>query len=292
MDKRKIVLPDLIPNIGFNTKSQEQFIQDHGIIFEHWSAIPSPIGLKDRGDYRRSDSLDTISENGFIYKKVGEFTGVIVNNSKSNTLSEGGIFDNSVARLVLPKYYNARCPSKTKEISLLPGDRIYAKALELKVDNYQRAEYSVTHSDFLQFPAKCVSVLVDSKNREYKFGIDFKIDNNGNIQWIEGKRNPGIDDSTGKGRIYSIRYTYLAFWYVSQIINEIRVTNDDKGNPVRLPYQVQIQREYVYHNRNRKDSENITSDQEKPDSRTHEEPDNSLNPNQYDVKVDISNFEE
>lgn len=292
MSERIKVLPDVIPDVGFNTKAQEQFAQDKGTIFEHWAAIPSPIGLKDRGDYRRSDTLDTIAENGFIYKKVGEFTATIVSNSKSNNQMEGGIFDNSTARLILPKFYNARCPSKTKEIALLPGDRLYTKGIELKVDNYQRAEFGIKHSDFLQFPAKCVSHLMDSRGIEYTYGLDFIIDNQGNIKWVDGKKNPGIESSTGKGRVYSIRYTYLAFWYVSQLVNEIRVTNDGAGNPVRLPYQVTIQREYVYHNRNRGNTQEITSEAQKPTSRTSEQPDDVLDPNQYDVKVDISQFEE
>jgi hypothetical protein len=292
MSNRVKVLPNIIPNIGFNTIAQEQFAKDKGIVFEHFAAIPSPIGLKDRGDYRRSDTLDTVSENGFIYKKVGEFTATIVSNGKSNQQMEGGIFDNSTARLVLPKFYNDNCPSNTKEISLLPGDRVYTKRIELKVDNYQRAEFGVNHSDFLQFPAKCVSYLMDSRGIEYTYGREFKIDSNGNIEWIQGQNNPGIELSTGKGRVYSIRYTYLAFWYVSQLINEIRVTNDGNGNPVRLPYQVTIQREYVYHNRTRGNTKNITSGAQQPTNRTNEKPSESLDPNKYDVQVDISKFEE
>ncbi|HLD91702.1 MAG TPA: hypothetical protein VI911_11945 [Patescibacteria group bacterium] len=286
------VLPIEIPDIGFTFEAQEQFATDKGILLEHWVAIPSPIGLKDRGDYRRSGELDVVSENGFIYKKVGEFKGTIVSNSKHNTNTDGGIYDNSTARLVLPKYYQCHIngPDK-KEISLLPGDRIYAKNIELKVDNYQRAEYGVKHNDYLQFPAKCVSYLIDSQNIEYIYNVDFTTDQYGNIQWISGNRNPGIDISTGKGRVYSIRYTYLAYWYVSQLINEIRVTNDGV-NPVRLPYQCMIQREYVYHNAIRKATENINSTKEQPKSRTQVKPDDSLDPNKYDVKVDMGQFEE
>jgi len=292
MSKRTNTFPDLIPNVGFNVKAQEQFAQDHGITFEHWAAIPSPIGLRERGDYRRSETLDTISENGFIYKKVGEFTGIVVNNHKSNYKSEGGIFDNATARLVLPKFYNARNPSKAKEISLLPGDRIYAKQLELNVSNYQRAEYGVTHNDFLQFPAKTVDHLIDSRGIEYKCGVDFLIDAEGSIQWIPGKNNPGIDKTTGKGRVYAVRYTYLAFWYISQLLNEIRVTNNEAGSPVRLPYQALIQREYVYHNRVRSETKAITTEEQSPVSRTNEQPDSKTDANRYEIQVDASKFEE
>lgn len=285
-------LPSVLPEIKFNLEAQEQFAKSRGVIFEHWSAIPSPIGLKDRGDYRRPDSLDTISENGFIYKKVGEFIGTIIGNSHQNQFNgaaEAGIYDNSTGRIVIPKFYNG--DKKKKEISLLPGDRIYAKNIELKVENYQRVQFRPKSSDYLQFPAKCVSQLTDSQGIEYAEGRHFKVTKDGNIKWLSGAKNPGIDPETGKGRIYSVRYQYTAFWYIQQLINEIRITNTDTAeDAARLPYHAVIQREYVYHNRNRGDKVDTNKKTETP--RTNEEPVESTEPNEPQVKVDIRNFSE
>lgn len=281
-------MPDIIPNIKFNLETQERFGNARGVIFEHWSAIPSPVGLKDRGDYRRSDSLDTISENGFIYKKVGCFVGTIIGNSHNNQqgVAEGGIFDNSTARIVIPKFYK---DNEDKQISLLPGDRIYARDIELNVENYQRAQYNPTSTDFLQFPAKCVSQLVDSKGISYEQGKDFTITESGNIKWLN--RNPGIDPETGKGRIYSVRYEYNAFWYIQQLINEIRITNQNgPEDPARMPYHAVIQREYVYHNKNRGDKKETNEKTET--TRTNEAPKESIDPNKPEVKVDVRNFTE
>lgn len=286
MSKTK-ALPDIIPNIGFSLKAQEMFAKNRGIIMVHWAAIPSPIGLKDRGDYRRSDSLDTISENGFIYKKIGEFTGTIVGNNRSNDnkSAEGGIYDNSTARVVIPKFYN----DSDKEISLLPGDRVYAKDLELKVDNYQRADYNPSSVDYLQFPVVCVAFLQDSNGIEYIQGKHFKINKDGNIKWIDGQKNPGIDPDTGKGRVYSVRYTYLAFWYVYQLINEIRITNTDTNKePARLPYHAVIQREYIYHVKNRGEAKDTNL--KTHTSRTNEEPKTILDSQKPQVIVDVKNF--
>lgn len=290
--KKLKVLPDLIPDIKFNLKAQEKFANNRGIVLEHWSAIPSPIGLKDRGDYRRSDSLDTISENGFLFKKVGEFRATIVGNSRINQMDnivESGIYDNSTARIIIPKFYSKTVDGeKNKEISLLPGDRVYTKDIESKVANYQRCQYSVDHSDFLQFPAVCVERLVDSNNIEYIQDKHFKIDNNGNIAWIKGQKNPGIDAETGEGRIYSIRYKYVAFWYVSNIINEIRVTNDENGKAQRMPYHAIIQREYVYHNKNKGDD--ISTNNKTQTKRTVQEPSDKLDVDNFQVQVDAKNY--
>lgn len=284
------VLPDIIPDIKFNLEAQEQFGQDKGIVFEHWAAIPSTVGQIDRGDLRRPESLDTIQENGFIYKKVGEFIGTILGNSKKNQHQEGGIMDNSTARLMIPKFYSESC-GKQKEISLLPGDRLYAKQIELRVANYQKAEFRPTSTDTLQFPAKCVIFLKDSRGIEYTEGVEFKLTDDGDIQWLDGKPNPGIDPTTGKGRIYGVRYMYIAFWYVQQLINEIRITNtSDSSAPARLPYHAIIQREYVYHQKNRGDKKDSNIKNETP--RTQDEPTEVLNPNEFEIKVDIRDFED
>ena len=281
------VLPDMIPDIKFNLEALEQFGNDKGVVFVHYAAIPSPIGLKDRGEYRRSDTLDTISENGFIYKKVGEFVGTVLGNSMQNGKTQAdNIYDTSMARLMMPKFY----VDGKKEISLLPGDRIYARDIELKVDNYQRAEYNPNGTDYLQYPPTEVSILMDSQGKEYTYKRDFKIDKDGNLCWIAGRKNPGTDTDTGEGRIYSVRYKYIAHWYIASLVNEIRITNtSDASNPARMPYQANIQREYIYHNKNRGDAKE--SNVETHTERTNEEPTESLDPNKYEIKVDINNFE-
>lgn len=282
MDRKK-VLPSIIPNIGFNLEAQEKFAKDHGITFVHYTAIPSPIGLKDRGDYRRPDSLDTFSSNGFIYEKVGEFTGTILGNSKSHGFDDS-IFDSSTARLVLPKYYN----DSKEEIKLLPGDRVYAKDLELSVPNYQRVDYVPGGLDSLQFPVKSVQTLIDSTGKKYKQGVDFKIQD-GKIKW--DKNNPGIDPDTGKGRVYSIRYNYVAFWYINRLINEIRITNNGTNKePERMPYHAVIQREYVYHNKANSKQEAKKEERTQP-SRQNEKPIEDTSSKKFEVKVNLRDFE-
>ena len=288
--------PSDLEQISFNLDKQDQFVKSHGVCFVHFKAIPSPIGLKDRGAYRRSDSLDTISENGFVYTQDGEFDGVVLGNNKQIKDVEGGIYDYSTARLTLPRFYNEDSDiSANERIHLVQGDRIYLKNVtqeEKDVVNYQRVEYNPDGVDFLQFPATEVEILMDSMGNRFKYKVHFTIDKNGNIKWIDGKKNPGIDPDTGQGRVYGIRYRYEAHWYVSAVINELRIGNVTTGGQrrdSRMGYQVMIQREYVYHNRNRGDSKDTSQNTET--DRTRQEPDKNLDPNKFDVKVDINNFE-
>lgn len=269
--------------VGVNLDAQDQFVKSHGVKMEHWVAIPSPIGKKSRGDYRRSDQYDTISSNGMIYKKAGCFVAAMVSNNKKKTPSQGGVFDYSVARLLLPRYYD-----DGEEISLAPGDRVFISETEVLVSNYQEMQYNPGGVDRAQFPIKCISHLIDSRNKEYKQGVQFTI-SDGQIKWVDGKDNPGIDPDTGEGGIYSIRYKYNAHWYITDIPNEVRVIQGNSGAE-RMPYSAVIQREYVYYNQNNDANKDHGRNKEVRDI---ESPKKAVSvANEYQVKVDMDDIGE
>lgn len=283
--------PQDLENISFNMSKHDQFVRSHGVTFLHYRAMPSPVGLKDRGEYRRSDALDTISSNGMIYKQCGCFTAPLLGNSKRHNSVEGGMIDQSTARITLPRFYDKQTEQDTdKPIRLCVGDRIYIKDLEVDVVTYQRVDYNPEGIDLLQYPALYVESIVDSRMIEYKQDVDFGITSYGNIKWIDGKKNPGIDPDTGKGRVYSIRYGYNAHWYIASIPNEIRVTNkteDGVRMPERGTYHASIQREYVYHNSLNKEDEQTKKDK---NPRHNIEPTETLPVEKAEVRVNISKF--
>jgi len=283
-----------LPQMSFNLNSQDDFIQGLGIKFVHYRAMPSPIGVKDRGEYRKSDSLDYIQQNGMVYKGCGEFTAVFMGNGKSTHEVEGGMFDHSTARVTLPRFYDLDSPKHAgEEINLAVGDRIFIKEIEVKVINYQRVEFIPNKVDYLQYPALCVEFLMDSNGIEYTEGVHFKLDKNGNIQWKDGASNPGIDPDTGKGRVYSIRYKYNAHWYIVSLANEVRITNITENGvrtPTRMPYHAMIQREYVYHNQARSDQTVENPRQQEP-SRVTQPKTQESSPDTFQVKVNVGNFE-
>jgi hypothetical protein len=279
--------PDSLFQVTMDLSKNDDLISQRGVEFVHWAALPSPIGLKDRGDYRRSDEFDTTSSNGMIYKKVGCFLATIVSNSKSKRSAEGGVVDYSTARLLVPRKY-----IDGEEIHLAPGDRVFVKDIEVLVSNYQRMEFIPGALDRAQFPIKKIDFLIDSRDIEYKPGVHFTI-KNGHVSWIDGKDNPGIDPETGRGRIYSIRYKYNAHWYITEIPNEVRVTQGTNENgervPERMPYSAIIQREYVYYNQNN-DLDEDHSD--KKEHRNAEAPKEGIPiPGQYKIKVDMNDID-
>lgn len=275
---------------SFDLRKQDQFVTSLGVQFLHYKAIPSPIGLKDKGDYRRSDGVDTISSNGFIYKKAGCFTATMVGNSGRKKTSDGGFLDESTARIIMPRFYDkGQDIAEGGRIYLSPGDRIYVADpnADVLVPNFHRMDYEPDQDNRPMFPICKMEYIEDSQGRSFQEGADFIITNTGNIKWISGGANPGIDPDTKKGRIYSIRYLYKAFWYIIQIPNEVRITNvtsNDIRAPERMASHAVIQREYVYQNQINSTNSNLKPEEVR---RVREEPSSSMDPNSPQIKVNM-----
>jgi hypothetical protein len=283
--EQKITLPtnpkDLFQS-SFNLDKMDQFVKSLSVTWEHFKGIPSPIGLKDKGSYRR-DELDTKSSNGMIYTKAGEFSATMLGANSNKNPIDGGQFDSSMARLVLPRFYD----STEKRIYLSIGDRVYLKDVETLVVSTQFVQHNNnTLIDHLQYPAKCVDSLMDSSGKNYVYGYDFELTPCGKIKWT--KSNPGIDPDTGLGRVFSVRYMYQAHWYIQSLPNEVRVTQvttNGVRKPERLPYHAVIVREYIYHNQ-------VNDDTSSKNSRLSERPIDNVDDSRYPINVELADIEE
>lgn len=261
-----IPFSDVPEQESFDLNKVDQFAKSLGTTFFHWKATPSPIGLNDRGDYRRNDT-DVMTSNGYIYNLAGKFTATLIGNQKDQKRpSEGAVIDAAQGYLVLPRYYDGLnsesggdcdCTGEAtnKRIYLTPGDRLYCDpTVDDLVVHKELMTFSYDAPNVPMFPIRVMDApIVDSRGLTYKENVDFNIDNFGNIVWILGRPNPGIDENTGAGRTYSIRYLYRAFYYVTSIIREVRITNvtiDGVRKPERMPYHIQVTREYIYHSIN------------------------------------------
>jgi hypothetical protein len=281
---------------------QDQFVTSLGVDWIHYKAMPSPIGLKDRGDYRRSDGLDTISSNGMLYFKAGCFTATMVDNSKSQKPSEGGVLDYSTSRLIMPRFYNKNGEQANGDrIYLAPGDRVYIADpnADILVPNYQRMDFDPDNDNRPMFPICKMEFVEDSRGIVYQEGKDFEVTSEGNVRWLSSGSNPGIDPDTKKGRVYSVRYLYKAFWYVVAIPKEVRVTNVTNGDqrvPERMSSHAVVQREYIYQNVNRgQNSDGSTGAGEvktQDQKRIVKEPESSVDPNSTIIKVNMDDFEQ
>lgn len=277
---------------SFDLARLDAFAQSLGVQFCHYKAMVSPIGKKDRGDYRRSDGVDTVTSNGMIYRCAGKFTATMTDNSRSQKRGDSGILDASEGRLVMPRFYDVEATdNEPKRIYMAPGDRIYVSnpTTDVKVSNYHEMDYEPNIDNEAMYPiCELEGPILDSRNIEYIQGVDFSVTETGNIRWLTGGRNPGIDPDTQKGRIYSIRYLYKAYWYIVTLPKEVRVTgvtNNGFRDAERMPYHAICVREYVYHNKNRGDE---TNQLPKDLKRQDKAPIQSTNPSKPVISVDMT----
>lgn len=284
-----------VPDVSFDLSSMDALVASHAVRLNHFMAMPSPIGKKARGDYRRPDQYDDESLGGFLYKKAGCFSAVMLGNSRSKSDIDGGSMDMSSCRITMPRFYEDENGDFTdKRIYIAPGDKVYVANPEVdtKVVNYQEVEYIPDRDNVLQFPAVCIQMISDSKNIQYEEGVDFTVTSQGNIRWTG--RNPGIDPDTKKGRVYSVRYLYEAHWYVVSLPNEVRIgrVSDEKGrNESRFPYQAQLVREFVYHQRKNSDSTKPKAEKDEQPSREVIEPARPLAPGPF-IKINMNDVED
>lgn len=284
---------------SFDLDRLDNFVTGLGVEYTHYKGIPSPIGLKDRGDYRRSDGVDTITSNGMIYRCAGKFTATMTDNSRDRKQAEAGTLDPSESKLVMPRFYNeGEGVANGKRIYLSPGDRIYVADPEadVMVSNPQKMDYEPGVDNIPMFPIVELEMpIIDSRNIEYIQNVDFCITQDGNIRWLASGKNPGIDPDTKKGRVYSVRYLYKAYWYITLLLKEVRVTNvttDGERAPERMAYHCIVQREYMYHNQNKGDKTNQLKPKEKEKKRTHKAPVSSIDPAKPVILVDMSAIED
>ena len=288
---------------SFSLIADDSFVTGQGIDYTHWKAMPSPIGLKDRGDYRR-DGLDVLTSNGMLYVCAGIFTACEVSNVTDKRRVDGGTNDPSTSNLILPRFYNTtKAKPNTlntspvddgKRIYLDVGDRLYVSDpnANVKVSWSQKMTYE-NAPNVPMFPIICLELpIIDSRNISYIEGLDYSLDANGNIIWLQGGKNPGIDPETGQGRVYSVRYLYKAFHYVVSLPKEVRMSNVTEGGArvaERMAYNAQIQREYVYHSQNRGDPKNTGPS--KTAQKAVQEPLDNIKPN-APINVDMTKFSE
>lgn len=282
--------------VSINLPYQDGFVTGLGVDWSHYRAMPSPIGLKDKGDYRRPDGLDTISSNGFIYEKAGIFTGVISDNSKSQKRSDSGLLDASTSRIIMPRHYNKDGGlSNGDQIRLAPGDRIYMSDpnADDAVPNYQRMTYDPNKDNETMFPVVKMESMVDSRGVRFQEGRDYKITCDGWIRWIPGGENPGVDPDTGAGRVYSVRYLYKSFWYVVSIPKEVRITNVTENgvrSPQRMASHAVVQREYIYHNQINAGNETALKPQDQ--KRIVPTAPENIDPNSTQIHVEMTDIEQ
>ncbi len=240
-----------IPNqegVEFDVLAFDELVKSQGTMLVHQAAMRCPVGIIDMHDtLRRPHEHHIGCSNGFIYTTVGTLQGCFTGNGLNKKQDSAGNLDSSSATIILPRFYSSELEGDDQRVYIAPFDRLYYADENILVSQWETVEAHASGSDRLQFPPVKVFELMDSRGIRYSGG-DFSI-GNGNVVW-NGQKQPGQDLETGKGVVYSIRYLYRPFYYVSRLLHDIRVTAVTDLNGERQTQMVNklvsVQREYVY----------------------------------------------
>lgn len=219
----------------------DSFVDGQGVVFEHYRALPCPIGRKDPNDSRYVHNHDGCSH-GFIYEKAGEIVCSFGSNSKDIRSLDMGLVTGSTAQLTLALFYR---DNPQRPVSVAWGDRFYLKSKVGTVIATEMFEHSITGKERLKYPVVRVETLIDSRGNRYHEGQDFRVEN-GQLVW-NGTNQPGMDPKTRRGETCSVRYQHVPFWYVDRILHEIRLLRQG-DDVVRAPMSVLVQREHFFEN--------------------------------------------
>lgn len=248
-------LPSLVLSIDPDAFDLE--IQSQGVRLVHYTAMRCPVGMTDLDDNRRPHPDHAGCSNGFLYKKAGRITALLLANGKTDRLEDIGFIHGASFTSTFPRFYDPceNCPPKAFYVA--PFDRFYLEEEAIVVPTWQLHRCSETGSDRLNFPVVQVERLVDSREDEYFQGQDFDV-KEGQIVWRPDGRRPMGDMETGRGAIISVRYWYRPFWYCARLLHEIRVAQvehptDLTRKLIRMPQQALLNREFLYLNETQDD---------------------------------------
>lgn len=247
-------MPKQIPNptltldltdvqLAFDVSAFDDHIRNFGVSMVHYAAMRCPVGMVSGDDGRRPGHHHINCVNGFILTRRGEVTVATQGNSHGIKDLDVGLVDGSTIQAVFPRFYDDR-PEKHLEIMVY--DRFYYKEEIEPVPTEETFASSLDGVDRLRFPAVKVSELMDSAGKSYVQNDDFTIED-GAIKWTGA--GPGMEPSTGTGKVITIRYCYKPYYVVSRLIHEVRVAHvigPEGRQVVRMPQSALLQREYFF----------------------------------------------
>lgn len=242
--------------VSFDVEAFDQAIRSQGVRLIHFTALRCPVGLVDIGDNRRPHADHAGCSNGFLYRKAGTITALLLGNGNDPQLRDIGFIDGASFTSTFPLFYDDACVP-AKPFYVAPFDRFYLDEEAITVPTWQLVRANEAGVDRTNFPIVEVEQLVDSRGEFYEQCKDFEI-TSGQITWLPGGRRPLPDLSTGKGAVFSIRYRYRPFWYVSRLLHEIRITQAEdlmssERKLTRMQQQCMLHREFLFLNESHDD---------------------------------------
>jgi hypothetical protein len=244
---------------SFDVEGFNDAIRSQGVPLVHYRAMVCPIGIHDKDDALRRVHVDHPGcSGGYLYKKIGTITALMVGQSTDPSYEDPGMLDGSTVSASFPRAYE----DSDADVYVVKFDRFYLADEKILWPQWELIEHNaVDLRDRLHFPARKVEHLIDNQGNEYKECEDFDVDAEGQIKWRLDGKSPGsdLDTSVKRGRVYAVWYLYQPYWYCKRLVHDLRVVQgeDDDGvrKTIRMPFQATLVRENVFENEQVQDAD-------------------------------------
>ncbi len=244
--------------VRFDPRAFDEALRSQGLQLVHYRALKCPAGSVDADDERHPHGDHGDCSNGFLYRIGGVMTCAVTSNSNNPQVLDLGVVQQATIHVTAPRFYD-QVGADGQPLSCLvaPFDRLYLADPEIVVPNWERVECSGTDTESLSYPVEAVQDLVDAQLRDYVQGRDFSVDG-GRLRWLPGGSRPARNADAGRQGVISVRYLYRPYWYVKDMLHEIRAMQAEDEltgdiRTVRLPQDFVAQREYVFENQDNDD---------------------------------------
>lgn len=224
----------------FDDNWYNKLVATHGIRvrLERTTICPNFIG---NVDSMQHDPNCVMCENGVVHFGDIECWAVYQQNPLTKAFYREGIFNPGQALMTFPSITE----DKKEPIIVAYFDRVTL------LDQEERFQQLINKSegdvDLLRYKTLKVLHCVDRRGNEYSEGSHFKINSDGNIEWLPGAKRPNYNTQEGIGEVFSISYIFRPVYRVLDILHEGRYSQKFVGQgrePTRFPQTVLIKKDY------------------------------------------------
>ena len=237
-------MPMWLPDPSIKGASFDQLLAQRGIRMIHHRAIPC-FNIRST-DFNAHDPECPFCDNsGIIYYSATEIWGIFQGNSMEKTFEAHGVWDVGSAVVTMPTIYpdGTQADFNTYDKLELPDVTVrlwQQKMYEPTPGNIQDLRYPVEKIDY-------ASSITDGVQKFYNVGVDFNLDADGNIIWVDG-RQPAYNNALQRGEVVGWAYYAKPVYVVLQSLRELRITQEMVNGVKqirRLPQQVLVKRDYL-----------------------------------------------
>lgn len=237
-------MPPLIPDPSIMGISFDQLLNNRGVRMLHSKAAPCP-NVQTVDDNAHQPNCPFCDNNGFIHYDEREIWATFGGNSIQKTFEAHGVWEIGMATVTAPTEY-----PNGDEADFNTYDRLAIPDFTVRMWELKEYEPRDGNKQSLRYPVQKIdyaTAVINGEQVLYKVGVDFNIDEDGDIVWVEGKQPP-YNSTLERGTPITWVFYATPVYYVVQTLRELRITQElvqGEKTARRLPQSILVKRDFL-----------------------------------------------